>query len=205
MKISTETIERKADEVRRKLGISAISAPDMSYVLEKLEELIPKFSVQSKLALDMGQDEAWMDDESHTLTVRESVLDEAKAGMGRSRFTLAHELGHYFLGHEGRRRRNPNKAVYAGSTERIQENEADQFASYFLVPTDLACNATNADEIAQRFQVSTKVAEIAYARVQSARRRTTGEKRRPPDSVINFLREAKNRGYSIRSDISEFE
>jgi len=205
MAIPPYIIEHKALEVREKLGFGKILAPDMHCVLEKLQQKIVKFNFRPALASEMGLDEAWMDDDSHTLTVRECVLENAKAGMGRARFTIAHELGHYFLGHKGRRRRNPNKEVYAGAQERIQEDEADQFASNFLVPTELALDCNGPEDISQRFQISIAAAEISFERVQRARRKATGERRRPPDSVIDFLKEAKRRGHPIRSDLSEFE
>ncbi|MFY9487479.1 MAG: ImmA/IrrE family metallo-endopeptidase [Solirubrobacterales bacterium] len=54
----------------------------------------------------------------------------------RQRFTLAHELGHHRLGHGGR--------VDAGSvvgfeTDDPQEQQANYFASEFLMPVDAAC------------------------------------------------------------------
>ncbi|MEQ9248878.1 MAG: ImmA/IrrE family metallo-endopeptidase, partial [Nitratireductor sp.] len=171
--------------------------------LERMAQEAPKFQYRSALARDMGADEAWMDNDSHTLTAKEAVLDAAFGGNGRARFTLAHELGHYFLGHTGRRRRNPDKEVYAGAKERNQESEADLFASFFLVPTDLAMNAKNSEEISNRFQVSLKAAEIAFERIQAAKRRLSGEKRQSPGIVIDFLKEAKLRGLPIRSELPE--
>lgn len=205
MNRSPETIENAAISVRRTLGIENICAPDMYYVLEKLQEKAKKFTFRPALTSEMGYDEAWMDDDAQMLTVRESVLQDARAGRVRARFTLAHEIGHYFLGHKGRRRRNPDKDVYGGAKERIEEGEANQFASYFLVPTELALNAANPEDISCRFRVSSGVAEIAFERIQRVKRKKSGERRRPPDSVIDFLKEAKRRGHPIRSDISEFE
>lgn len=205
MNLSDEIIEKKTLDLRERLGISGVSAPNMYYTLEKLTAEIPRFSFEPALSSQMGSDEAVMNEETHTLTAKECVLEDAKAGRFRARFTLAHELGHYFLGHEGIRRRNGDKGVYAGPKERMEEDEANRFASYFLVPTELAMDATCAEDIAGRFQVSAEAAEIAFERVQAARRKITREKRRPPDSVIDFLQEAKRRGHPVRSDLSEFE
>lgn len=200
---SEEAIEQKALYVREKLGLSNVLAPNMYCALEKLAARISRFSFEAALSSQMGGDEAVMNEETHTLTANECVLEDARADRPRARFTLAHEPGHYFLGHEGTRRRNGDKGVYAGPKERIEESEADLFASYFLVPTELAMDATSAEDIALKFQVSAKAADIAFERVQAARRRQSGERRRSPDSVIDFLQEAKRRGHPIRSDIPD--
>jgi IrrE N-terminal-like domain len=205
LNISEEAIQDKAIYVREKLGLSNVLAPNMYAVLEKLQTMIEKFSFRAALTSDMGGNEATMNEDTHTLTARECVLEDAKSGGTRARFTLAHELGHYFLGHKGERRRNANKALYAGANERIEEQEADLFASYFLVPNDLAWNALCSDEISQHFQVSGAAAEIALERIRKAKRKASGQRRQPPGVLIDFLKEAKRLGREIKSDISEFE
>lgn len=203
--LPTEIIEKRANFVREKLCIDGIFAFDMLSTLEKLQKEAKKFSFRGALDDELGDNEAMMDDDTGTLVARESILEDIKAGRPRARFTIAHELGHYFLGHEGQRRRNPNKGLYVGSKERAQESEANIFASYFLVPTKLAWDAKNPEEISDRFQVSLQAAEIAFDRVQEARRKASGQKRRPPAVVIDFLKEARKTGYRVKSDISDFD
>lgn len=205
LNIPEDKIEEKAAYVREKLGLSNICAPDMCAVLDDLGRKTAQFSYQTALASEMGSDEAFMDEETHTLTVRETVLEAAMAGRAPARFTLAHELGHYFLGHKGTRRRNRNKSLYAGGAERIVENEADLFASYFLVPTELAWDAATSEEISQRFQVSSRAAEIAFERIRRAKRKMSGQLRQSPSVVVDFLKEAKRHGYEVRSNIPDLE
>jgi len=202
---SEETIQKAAGKPREKLGLSKVLTIDMYAVLEALPKIAPKFSFRPALAAEMGEDEAVMDDDTHTLTARECVLEDAKEGKPRARFTIAHELGHYLLGHEGRRRRNSNKEVYAGPRERIEEQEADLFASYLLVPNHLAQDVTCAEDISLCFRVSSMVAEIAFERVAKAKRRATGQKRRPVGVVVDFLKEAERHGYKVKSDISDYD
>ncbi|RUX29173.1 ImmA/IrrE family metallo-endopeptidase [Mesorhizobium sp. M7A.F.Ca.US.011.01.1.1] len=202
--LTAEVIEEQASLVRRKLNIENVPAFDMYCVLEKLQQMAKKFSFRCALEDELGDNEATMNDETGTLVVQENVLDDVKAGRTRARFTIAHELGHYFLGHEGHRRRNP-KGVYAGSTEWAEESEANIFASYLLVPTKLAWDEKSPEEISDRFQVSLRAAEIAFERVQAARRKAMGQKRRLPDSVIDFLKEAREKGYRVKSDISDLD
>ncbi|RWC47514.1 MAG: ImmA/IrrE family metallo-endopeptidase [Mesorhizobium sp.] len=202
--LAAELIEEQANSVRRKLNIENVPAFDMYYVLEKIQKLAKNFSFRSALEDELGDNEATMNDETGTLIAQENVLDDVKAGRTRARFTIAHELGHYFLGHEGHRRRNL-KGVYATSIERAEESEANIFASYFLVPTKLAWDAKSPEDISDRFQVSLQAAEIAFERIQTARRKATGQKRRLPDSVIDFLKEAQKKGYRVKSDISDLD
>jgi Zn-dependent peptidase ImmA (M78 family) len=112
-------------------------------------------------------------------------------------------MGHYFLNHSGDRRRNPDKSIYVNSKERIEEDEANIFASYFLVPTDLALECQTAEEIACKFQVSNRAAEIAFERVERVRRRLSGKSRELPPSVVDFLQEAKRRGHTVKTTISD--
>ena len=131
LNLSEELIRKSAAELRRRLGLGNVNAPCMYSVLEELQRITKAFKFKPALVAEMGTDEAFMDEETHTLSARESVLEDAKAGRVRARFTIAHELGHYFLGHKGRNRRNLDKSVYANARSRIEENEANLFASYF--------------------------------------------------------------------------
>ncbi|MER8748099.1 ImmA/IrrE family metallo-endopeptidase [Mesorhizobium sp. M1050] len=203
--LSAETIEKRANFVREKLNIDHVFAFDMYCALERLQQKAKSFSFRCALDDELGNNEATMDDETGTLVARGSVLDDVKDGQTRARFTIAHELGHFFLGHEGQRRRNPNKGVYGNFKERAEESEANIFASYFLVPTKLAWDAKNPEEISDRFQVSLQAAEIAFERVQEARRKATGQKRSLPDVVVDFLKEAQKKGYRVKSDISDLD
>jgi hypothetical protein len=203
--LSDTIIEKKAAELRQKLGLAGVFAPCMFTALEEFARKAKSFSFRPALASELGSFEAAMNDEEHTLIIRESVLEAVKAGQERARFTVAHELGHYLLGHRGTKQRSANKAIYATAKDRQEEHEADLFASYFLVPTHLATNLSSPNEIAERFQVSSQAAEIAFVRVQREKRRSTGEKRQPPDNVIDFLKKARDAGRTLKSDISEFE
>ena len=79
----------------------------------------------------------------------EVVASESK---GRKRFSIAHELGHYYL------------HTVHGSNRQV-EREADAFAGELLVPGHFLRNAltrtSSVDELRTLFQVSRQVIEIA--------------------------------------------
>lgn len=205
MKLSEDTIEKAAIEFRGRLGLDAVTAPCMLGVLENFQRRARNFSFRTASYEELGQDEALLDEEADTLIVRESVMEDVKAGRERARFTIAHELGHYLLGHKGMKQRTKRLTAYPTAQDRIEETEANLFASFFLVPTRLAWDAATPEDIAMRFQVSSLVAGIAFERIERAKRKATGQRRRPPDSVIDFLKEAKLRGHPVRSDLSGFD
>ena len=78
LNISEEAIQEKAIYVREKLGLSNVLAPNMYAVLEKLQTMIEKFSFRAALTSDMGGNEATMNEDTHTLTARECVLEDAR-------------------------------------------------------------------------------------------------------------------------------
>jgi len=93
--------------------------------------------------------------------------------VGRLRFSIAHEIGHYLLGH-----RIPSELSVdaAGSYTAQQEREADVFATEFLMPEELAqpfCDRTPFDlaavrAIAETFRSSIVAAAVRHVELSSA-------------------------------------
>lgn len=89
---------------------------------------------------------------------------------GRRRFTIAHELGHIFLGHE---------LIYSEyertfSTHKTQpESEADMFASRLLAPACVlwALDVRSAEEIASLCDISQAASQIRAKRMQELYKR----------------------------------
>jgi len=80
----------------------------------------------------------------------------------RQRFSIAHEIGHYKLGHHVEFLLDPNE-VADGRFDTTQENtlqeqEANHFASELLLPSENIRNdfkqSRNAKELAERYEVS---------------------------------------------------
>lgn len=93
------------------------------------------------------------------------VYEDKIESIGRKRFTIAHELGHIFLGH-------PLIAGYHARTININipstENEADIFASRLLSPSCVlwGLNLHSAEEIAEVCKISLQAAKIRADRMR---------------------------------------
>ena len=93
------------------------------------------------------------------------IIYDDEATVGRRRFTIAHELGHIFLGHElvsGRHGRTIN-------TEKPQsESEADSFAARLLAPACVlwGLNLQTTEEIAKLCNISMAAAKIRAERMK---------------------------------------
>jgi Zn-dependent peptidase ImmA (M78 family) len=93
--------------------------------------------------------------------------------VGRLRFSIAHEIGHYLLGHQ-----IPNDltAGAAGPYTKQQEREADVFATEFLMPEELVrpyCESPSIDlaavrAIAETFRCSIVAAAVRQVELSSA-------------------------------------
>lgn len=109
-----------------------------------------------KLTQLIGTSEGLLFEESIDETRRHIILynDDPEVPLGRKRFTIAHELGHFFLQHE----RETDQA----------ETEADLFASQLLMPLPVlnALHFTEAEAIARVCQTSLQASEYILKKLQ---------------------------------------
>ena len=84
----------------------------------------------------------------------------------RIRFTIAHELGHYLLGHLGSDKANFNREY--NNIKPIQETEADMFAARLLSPACVlwGINAHTAEQIAAVCNISLTAAGYRAERME---------------------------------------
>jgi len=88
-------------------------------------------------------------------------------------FTLAHESGHYCLGHVGDSNFMIDKEMFDGSEHMQREAEAQYFAGTLLMPVDKFVKLANyltAPQLAQRFGVSESAVRVRKAWLDGARR-----------------------------------
>jgi len=159
-------IDELAAAARKMLGLEDTKRIDIVRVLERIPDLIPGFSKEimedHELELHI---EAYTDLEEDTIFIRRSVYDGAFYGEGRPRFTLAHELGHYFLMRVFGVRFYSIAPDAELPTYKDPEWQADRFAAEFLAPSHLIVGMT-AQGIASTFGLSRSAAEARLRAVQ---------------------------------------
>jgi Zn-dependent peptidase ImmA (M78 family) len=108
----------------------------------------------------------------------------------RARFTIAHEFGHLWLGHKKTRHRNVSGREIEKIAPTIKQDEfqADRFAGAFLAPARLANHRLTVAQLAQRFILSPKSAEIRKEELERLHRREHRIIRPLPEGFAKFLR-----------------
>lgn len=151
---SPTQIRAKARNLRGQLNIQDQRAPDLALMLHRLGELYPKFKLKEVKDTDLPHMEAKAYSGAFVLKVREGIMNALRSyGDARSRFTVAHELGHLMLDHPGNQaRERPGEKISAAQA--VLENEANLFASEFLMPANLLDHSLSAGQISRSFQVS---------------------------------------------------
>ncbi len=204
-----EDFEEVARATRRKLGIEHQLQPDMVTVLFKLQQLGMIASYEKVPDHKMPEDLGAFDPDRRIMRLREStfvaaneVIDQNPATK-RARFTIAHELGHVVFGHKKTRHRNISGRPIEKIAPSIMrdESDADKFAAAFLAPLYLAGNPllAHASDLADRFGLSTRAAEIKLEELQRLYRRAHNLPRPLPKSIVSFLENAKKGGAKITS------
>lgn len=165
--LSKKKIERFACKIR---GLFNLEDPDLKCnilrILEiDLPKIDPSFSIEIRDKDKMDDCMALYKVNSNKIVIENSVYDGAISGNGRDVFTLAHELGHYFL--------HPHEVILARyeSNENIKpyedpEWQASTFASYFLLPRINLPKFNSIEDIALHYGTSKQAAKIAYKDVK---------------------------------------
>lgn len=153
---------RAAAEQLRKVLVSddKIKYLQIESILEyKMPELYPGFRYEIVDPSEMPDREAEMNPTEFCIRIQEPIYRKALEGDGHCRFTIAHELGHFFLHRAqplafGRKAENGNIPTYQNS-----EWQADIFARNLLAPFSMT-RGMIAKQIEELFGVSKKVAHI---------------------------------------------
>jgi predicted metalloprotease len=137
-------------------------------ILEFLELFMPFFDNEFYLEIlpkeEMGECFGVACPEEHKIVLREDVYNGAAKGVGMHRFTVAHEIGHYFLHKNG-------SVVLAriDTKEKIPafkdpEWQADCFAGELLMPANLIKGKTYL-EVTQVCEVSHSAALTQLSKI----------------------------------------
>lgn len=157
-----ETEIRVAAEQMRKIlsDHSDLKYLDIINVLEFcMPNAFPGFRYEIVEPCEMPDREAEMNPFEYCIRIQEPVYVKAMNGDGHCRFTIAHELGHFFLHRTqklafGRKAANGNIPTYMNS-----EWQADVFARNLLAPFSMT-RGLIAQQIEVLFGVSRSVADI---------------------------------------------
>lgn len=158
---SRKDIENFAVNVRKEFGLENTLYVPVLPIIEKILPVIDAtFSYPIIEKAKMPNEYANYSPETNQLMIREDVYDAIYNNDPRHRFTLAHELGHYFM--------HNNIATFSRCSDndwvpiyRDAEWQANVFASAFLMPPDKISKMT-ISEIADKCGTSRKASEIAY-------------------------------------------
>ena len=148
----------------------AIGVEDKPYfpIMRFLELLLPqldeKFELQIYSEQEMGDAHGLTYPEQHVIRLRRDVYDGACDGKGRDHFTVAHEVGHYFL-------HTPARIVLAKLEQGTSvpeymnpEWQADAFAGELLVAANLM-KGVPPEIIAEQCGVSLSAARYQYGKM----------------------------------------
>ena len=158
--LSEAEIRAAAERLRTVLYDGGHKYVDIIDLVErKMPILFENFRFEVVAENELPDREAEFNPYEFCLRVREEVYEKAFARDGHCRFTIAHELGHFFL----HRNQTLAFARYSENGEiplfRNSEWQADVFARHLLVPLEMARDMTAAS-IAVVFEVSLEVAKI---------------------------------------------
>lgn len=162
--MSRKEIREFVYNLRKSLGVEDKPYfPIMSFLELLLPQLDEKFELQIASESEMGNAHGLSYPEQHIICLRSDVYDNACNGKGRDRFTVAHEVGHYFF-------HTPARIVLAKLEQGTSvpeymnpERQADAFAGELLIPANLM-KGVSPEIIAKQCGVS-----LAAARCQAGK------------------------------------
>ena len=155
---------------QRLRNVTATAEKPCFPVMEFLEYFLPMLDENFNYLVLGDQDMpvntyAYYEPISGQIYIREDVYERACNGIARDRFTIAHEIGHFFLHHSGFAlcREDSKKSI---PTYCDPEWQANTFASFLLMPPNLIRNMS-AEDIAKQCGTSLTAARIAKEKSQT--------------------------------------
>jgi Zn-dependent peptidase ImmA (M78 family) len=156
---SPDTIEAIANRLRRELGISRSSCPDLIAVMKSLTNLLGGLKVLCVEDSELNEVDAWADCHAMTIAIKESIFEALACGEHRARLTVAHEIGHIALSYARGRSIDARPAGYTLVGTREHEADARRFAVAFLAPLELVIRCETVEEIEKKFCITREAAE----------------------------------------------
>lgn len=162
-------IDARALAHRRGLGFDDGEAVDVMTLLARLAARYPEFSYEYVPDGALGEAEAQWDSQAKRLLIPETVFQAAARGEGRALMTVAHEVGHALLGHDGNLNRAPagSRAERVSAKLRSMEYQARRYAAAFLIPDTPAVRRLDATALSERYRVSMSAAIVRHSELRS--------------------------------------
>lgn len=159
---SKRDIEQVAYNIRKTLKLEKyLYFPIVEFIENILPQIDTNFSYEYCELADMPKNTyAFYNPTDNIMHIREDVYEAACKDDGRHRFTLAHEVGHYFLHSEDVILRRSASKFEIKPFEN-PEWQANTFAGALLIPNNLIKNMS-ISQIASQCGTSYQAAEIAY-------------------------------------------
>jgi uncharacterized protein DUF955 len=200
-----EQLEEIGRNFLRRLGIEYQVRPDAMTIITKLKHIEPNFKYRRIPDKDMPDAEAEWDSGASEVGMRESVFVGMQRGDAHHRFVVFHELSHYALGHKGTRNRisDPQLRKMSAAQVKHEESEATRLAVILMAPEYLVPENASAEEMASMFAMSLPAAILRKEEVDRIRRRRRGELRPLPASIKEMLRNARDKGFPIQTQLDD--
>jgi Zn-dependent peptidase ImmA (M78 family) len=200
-----EQLEEIGRDFLRRLGLEHRVRPEPMTVIAKLKHVVRGFDYRRVPDREMPDAEAEWDSGAREIAVRESIFVGMQRGDPHSCFVVFHELSHYCLGHEGTRNRVANPQVRRMSAPQVkhEEAEASRLAVMLMAPEHHVPENASAEELASMFGLSLTAAILRKEEVDRIRRRRRGELRPLPASVKELLRNARDKGFPIQTQLDD--
>lgn len=202
---TNEELEDIGRKFLRKLGIENQVRPDLMTIFTKLKHVDSKFNYCRVPDEKLPHAEAHWYSEDNVLTLRESVFVNMQRDDPRCRFTVAHEISHYLLGHKGFLNRATGQIQKDISSVLVkhQESEANRMAPILLAPEHLIPEGATVQTIQGKFGLSFEAANLRKDEVEEIRRRRRGETRTLPASIVELLKKARSEGMPIKTQLDD--
>lgn len=135
---SRDDIQSLTNLIRSELDIKDFYFPITQFLEFGMPILFEDFSYEILSLSEMGDNHGATFPEKNLIQIREDVYEGALSGKGRDRFTIAHELGHFFLHSEIPLHARKFSSQRPRKTYCDSEWQADCFAGELLVPVSLS-------------------------------------------------------------------
>lgn len=182
-----DELEAFAREARIELNIDNADFQDLMTLIVKMKQLGWIKNYERVPDHRMPNIEAEFNPRTRILRIRESVFCAANSGDKRAMMTVAHEIGHIYLGHKETRHRSIDDSGVVSVSEKRDESQAKRFGAAFRAPAHRASPHITEAEIATKFGLTDQAAKIRRQQFDLIFRGTPGFSRPVPKAVTDFL------------------